>query len=261
MTFPVVTPAGTLAMMEVVLQLPIIVAVPLNVTVLVPCVDPKLVPVIVTDAPTAPDVGDTLVMLGGTVNATPLLATPLAVTITFPVVAPAGTVATIDVALQLVIVVVAVPLNVAVLVPCVEPKFIPVIVTDAPVTPDVGDRLVMLGVGSTVNEEPLLAKPPTVTTMFPVAAPAGTVATIDVVLQLVIVVATVPLRVTVLVPCVKPKFAPVIVTDAPTAPDVGDTLVMLGETVNATPLLATPPTVTTTFPVVAPTGTVAVMCV
>jgi hypothetical protein len=175
MTFPVVTPAGTLTMMEVVLQLPIIGAVPLNVTVLVPCVDPKLVPVIVTDAPTAPDVGDTLVMVGGTVNATPLLATPPAVTITFPVVAPAGTVATIDVALQLVIVV-AVPLNVAVLVPCVEPKFIPVIVTDAPVTPDVGDRLVMLGVGSTVNEEPLLAKPPTVTTMFPVVAPTGTVA-------------------------------------------------------------------------------------
>jgi hypothetical protein len=76
---------------------------------------------------------------------------------TFPVVTPAGTLAMMEVVLQLPIIV-AVPLNVAVLVPCVEPKFVPVIVTDAPVTPDVGDTLVMLGVGSTVKEEPLLAK-------------------------------------------------------------------------------------------------------
>src|SRR5580693_4411986 len=104
-------------------------------------------------------------------------------------------------------------------------------VTCVPTGPDVGDRVVILGVGSTVNEEPLLAKPPTVTTMFPVAAPAGTVATIDVAPQLVIVVAAVPLNVTVLVPCVEPKFVPVTVTDTPTPPDVGDTLVMLGGTV------------------------------
>jgi len=32
----------------------------------------------------------------------------------------------------------------------------------------------------------------------------------------------------VLVPCVAPKFAPVIVTDAPTNPDVGFKLVMPG---------------------------------
>ena len=42
------------------------------------CVDPKFNPVIVTDAPTAPDVGDRLVILGNTVNDTPLLSTPLA---------------------------------------------------------------------------------------------------------------------------------------------------------------------------------------
>ena len=42
-------------------------------------------------------------MLGAdtTVKVTPLLATPLAVTTTLPVVAPVGTIATIDVALQL----------------------------------------------------------------------------------------------------------------------------------------------------------------
>jgi hypothetical protein len=46
-----------------------------------------------------------------------------------------------------------------------------------------------------------------------------------------------------------------MVTEVPTGPDVGDKLVMLGETVKFTPLLAPPNTVTTTFPVVAPLGT------
>ena len=70
---------------------------------LVPCVDPKFAPVIVTEAPTARVVGDRLVMLGAatTVNVTPLLFTPLAFTTTLPVVAPVGTVATMVVALQL----------------------------------------------------------------------------------------------------------------------------------------------------------------
>ena len=58
----------------------VVAVVVLNFTVLVPWVAPKLVPVIVTDAPTAPEVGDRLVMLGvgSTVNAFPLLSTPLA---------------------------------------------------------------------------------------------------------------------------------------------------------------------------------------
>jgi hypothetical protein len=37
-----------------------------------------------------------------------------------------------------------------------------------------------------------------------------------------------PLNATVLVPCVAPKFAPVIVTEAPTSPELGFKLVMLG---------------------------------
>jgi len=41
-------------------------------------------------------------------------------------------------------------------------------------------------------------------------------------------VATVPLNVTVLVPCVPPKFVPAIVTEVPATPDVGFKLVMLG---------------------------------
>jgi hypothetical protein len=42
-------------------------------------------------------------------------------------------------------------------------------------------------------------------------------------------VAVVPLNFTVLVPCVAPKFAPAIVTDAPTNPELGFKLVMLAE--------------------------------
>jgi hypothetical protein len=102
-----------------------------------------------------------------------------------------------------------------------------VIVTDAPTAPDVGERLVILGAATTVKLFPLLATPDTVTTTFPVVAPVGTLATMLVALQLVIV-AVVPLNLTVLVPWVDPKPVPVTVTDAPRAPVVGDRLVMLG---------------------------------
>jgi hypothetical protein len=237
-TFPVVAPVGTGTTMLVALQLVGVAAIPLNCTVLVPCVAPKFAPVIVTDAPTSPEVGLKLVMLGAatvTVKLTPLLATPPTVTTTLPVVAPVGTGATMLVALQLVGVAV-VPLNLTVLVPCVAPKFAPVIVTDAPTNPEVGFKLVMLGAATvTVKLTPLLATPPTVTTTFPVVAPVGTGATMLVALQLV-GVAAIPLNCTVLVPCVAPKFAPVIVTDDPTAPEVGLKLVMLGVEGSVTPL-------------------------
>ena len=111
----------------------------------------------------------------------------------------------------------------------VAPKFVPVIVTDVPTGPLVGARLVRLGVGvgTTVNATPLLATPPTVTTTFPVVAPAGTGTTM-LVADHVVGVLIVPLKVTVLVPLVAPKLVPVIVTDAPIGPLVGDKLVMLG---------------------------------
>jgi hypothetical protein len=51
----------------------------------------------------------------------------------------------IVVAFHNVMLVAVVPLNVTVLVPWLEPKLVPVIVTVAPAPPDVGDRLVMLG--------------------------------------------------------------------------------------------------------------------
>ena len=74
-------------------------------------------------------------------------------------------------------------------------------VTDAPTAPEVGLKLLMLGadVVLTVKLTPLLATPPTVTTTFPLVAPAGTGTAMLVALQLVGVAAT-PLNFTVLVP-------------------------------------------------------------
>jgi len=74
-------------------------------------------------------------------------------------------------------------------------------------------------------------------------------------------VAAAPLKVTVLLPCVAPNVVPLIVTDVPTDADAGVMLFILGVTVNVTPLLAFPPTVTTTGPVVAAAGTGTAMLV
>ena len=208
-TLPVVAPVGTTAVIDVLLQLVIEVAVtPLKLTEPVPWVEPKLLPVIVTEEPTRPEVGLREAMDGvpGTVKAEPALATPLTVTKTLPVVAPVGTTAVIDVALQLVIEVAVTPLNVTLLVPCVEPKLVPVMTTEAPTAPVAGLRLVMVGVGSTVKGDPALDTPLTVTTTLPVVAPVGTTAVIDVLLQAVIEVAATPLKLTVLAPCVEPSW-------------------------------------------------------
>jgi hypothetical protein len=191
-------------------------------------------------------------MLGActTVKAYPLLAAP-AVTTTFPVVAPLGTVTPILVEVQLVEVA-EVPLNVTV---PVVPKVVPVMVTGAPTAPAMIDKFVMFGV--TVKLLGLLATPPPVTTTFPVVAPLGTVTEILVEVQFV-ALAVVPLNVT--VPVV-PKVVPVIVTPDPTTPVLVDKFAMFGVTVKLLPVLATPLAFTTTFPVVAPLGTVTPMVV
>jgi hypothetical protein len=218
-TLPVVAPIGTFAAIDVLLHVTIVAAVPLNVTVLLPCVAPKFVPAIATVVPAAPEVGERLLIPGRTENGEPLLATPLTVTTTLPDVAPVGTFAAIAVLLHVTIVA-AVPLNVTVLVPCVVPKFVPAIVTVVPAAPEVGERPEIIA--GTVNVMPLLATPLAVTTTLPLVAPVGTTALIDVLLQLEIEVAAVPLNATVLLPCVVPKFVPAIVTAVPTAPEVGD---------------------------------------
>jgi hypothetical protein len=112
-------------------------------------------------------------MFGATEKLNPPLAVPLTVTTTLPLVAPEGTVATIDVGLQPVAVA-ATPLNFTVLVPCVASKFVPVIVTDAPSGAELGDKLVMLGpVPGTVKLTELLTVPLAVTTTLPLVAPVG----------------------------------------------------------------------------------------
>src|SRR5712664_666700 len=127
-TLPVVAPLGTATAMLVAFQFAGVALVPLNVTVLAPCVEPKFVPVMVTAVPTTPEVGFRLVMFGAgvlTVKLALLLAIPPTVTTTLAVAAPLGTATAMLVAFQFAGVAL-VPLNVTVLVPCVEPKFVPV---------------------------------------------------------------------------------------------------------------------------------------
>lgn len=194
-----------------------------------------------------------------TAKFTPLLGTPPTLTTTLPGVAPAGTGAVMLVSAHVDTVADA-PLNVT--VPAVVPKFDPEIVTEVPTGPEVGLRLLMLGGGVTVKGTPLLPTPPTKTTTFPEVAPVGTGMEILVSDQLVDR-PWVPLKVTKLdiVPTVGPKFVPVMVTRAPTGPELRLRLVIFGGgvTVKFTPLLARLLTVTMTFPVVAPEGTVTSM--
>jgi hypothetical protein len=256
-TVPVVAPEGIGATIEVAVQFVGTAAVPLNVTVLVPCVVPKFVPVMVTAVPDAPEFGDKLPIVGEgkTVNGAPVLVRPSTVTTTFPVVAPAGTGVVMVEVLQPVGMA-TVPLNVTVLFPCKDPKLEPVMVTNAPVAPEVGDKPAIDGVVRTVNDVPALLTPSTVKTMLPEVAPTGTATTIDVLLQFV-GVADVPLNEMVLLPWVAPKFVPVMVSTAPISPDGADRLLMLGAgcTVKFMPVLGLSPAVTTTGPLLAPTGT------
>jgi len=170
-TFPVVAAVGTGETILVSLQLVGVEVVPLNLIVLVPWVAPKFVPVMVTESPTMPEVGDRVAIPGPTVKSLPALATPATVTNTLPVVAPLGAGTTIAVALQLEGVAVT-PLKVTVLLPWGDPKVVPLIVTTVPIAPVDGDRLVMPG--ATVKSFPALATLPTVTTTLPVVAPLGT---------------------------------------------------------------------------------------
>jgi hypothetical protein len=189
-----------------------------------------------------------------TVKLSALIAVPPAVvTVIAPVVAPTGTEVLICPPLSTLKLAVA-PLNATALAPA---KFVPVITTGVLSDPLMGLKLVILGAGITVRTNPLLCMALTVTSTFPVVAPTGTGTWIEVSPQ-VVTVAGVPLNITVLPPWVPPKFVPVIVTGAPTVADPGDTLLMLGvgSTVKLNPLLGAPLTVTTTFPVVAPVGTV-----
>src|SRR2546423_4874312 len=122
----------------------------------------------------------------------------------------------------------------------------------------VNERLLIIGTGRvTVKLTPVLACPLTVTTTFPVAAPAGTGTAMEFELQLV-GVASVPLNVTVLSSWVGPKLFPEIVTGVPTGPLVGERLTPGADqvTIKGIPLLTILLAVTTTLPLDAFDGTV-----
>ena len=124
--------------------------------------------------------GAKLVIVGGltTVNELLLVAVPPGVvTLSGPVVAPAGTVAWIAVA-ELTVKLALTPLKATAVAPV---RLVPLMVTLAPTGPLVGAKLVIVGSGTTVNAVLLVAEPPGVVTLSgPVVAPTGTVAWIAV---------------------------------------------------------------------------------
>src|SRR5207249_2857681 len=160
---------------------------------------------------------------------------PGVVTLTGPVVAPAGTVAWIAVS-EVTVKVALVPLKATAVAPL---KLVPLIVTLVPTGPVVGERLAMVGALTTVNELAL------------VAVPAGTVAWIAV-SEVTVKVALTPLKATDVAPL---KLVPLMVTVVPTGPLPGEKLAIVGgfSTANALALVAVPPgVVTLSGPVVAP---------
>jgi len=148
-TEPVAT-LGTTQTIEVFDQEFTVAVVLANFTVDVPCVAPKLLPVIVTVAPTFPLVGLIELMVGAaTVTVKLVLAVPPAA-VTVTVTAPAarlGTTQTIELSFQEVI-------ELAVLPNVTEPevpKLAPEMVTLVPTGPDPGDMPLMEGVAATVS--------------------------------------------------------------------------------------------------------------
>lgn len=234
--FPVVAPVGTTATILVAVGVPVIVAtVPLNFTMLLDGVVLKFVPVIVTDVPTTPMAGVKLRIVGEvelTVKLVALVAVcPPTVTVIVPLVAPIGTEVVMLVAVLAVTTAVTL-LNLTILLLGVVLKFVPVIVMDEPTAPLVGLKLVMVGevVIPTEKSTMLVAIcPPTATVIFPVVAPDGTVAVILVLVGVPVMVAIVPLNLTILLAGIVLKFSPMILTTVPVAPVTGLMLLITGK--------------------------------
>jgi len=195
-----------------------------------------------------------------TVNATvtvklPVLVAvpPAVVTLTGPVVAPAGTIAWTNASDRTVKLAPA-PLKVTAVAPL---RFEPLMLTVVPAGPFAGLKLPIAGGAATANTPELCAVPPAVVTLRgPVVAPAGTVAWMAE-SETTVKLALVPLNATPVAP-VKPD--PLIVTLVPTGPLAGAKPEIAGgtSTVNELVLVAVPPGLVTLHgPVVAPAGTVA----
>lgn len=263
---PLVAPTGTTAVSLVdETTLKLVAATPPNLTEVVPV---KFVPSIVTVVPLGPLVGENDVIVGDpagvTVKLPELVAVPPGVvTLIRPLMAPDGTTAVICVEELTVKLVALVFLNCTTVAPV---KFVPVMTTEVPTGPEVGANEVIVGAAAgpvTVKSWLLVAVPLGVVTVIrPVVALFGTVAVIWVPAAFAEnVVAFVRLNLTAVVPT---KFEPLIVTDVPTGPLVGEKFVMFGRHVDPTMKLAVlspdpSGVVTLILPVVAPAGTVAVI--
>jgi hypothetical protein len=193
------------------------------------------------------------VAYGDTVKLLVLAAVPPgAVTAIGPVVAPTGTDAVIFVD-ELTTNVAAVPLKLTAVVPV---KFRPLMVTDEATRPLVGEKLVITG--ATVKVPTLVAVPAGVCTlMVPVVTPDGTTAEICT-LESTVNAASLPLNFT---DDVSMKLAPLIVTVIPDGPLVGENEVIVGNGLKLELAAAPAGVVTVILPVVASTGTVAVICI
>jgi hypothetical protein len=237
---PVVAPDGTVA----VIRVELVTTNPgaftlLKVTEVVPV---KFVPLIVTDVPTGPDVGENELIVGAvpdvTVKLLALVAVPTPVVAWIgPLVAPAGTVAVTWVE-EPGVKDAEVPLKST---PTVPRRLVPLIVTEVPTAPLVGVKEEMLGAHppglATVNVELVAVPLALVTWIGPVVAPEGTVARISVGVTR-LMAAGVPLKSTPLTSGFV-KFAPVIVTTHPAGPLVGVNDEIVGATARAGPASAT----------------------
>lgn len=140
-------------MREVVLAALTVAAVPLNLTISADGVALKFVPEITTVAPTGPADGEKLAIVGGgaipTMKFELLVAVCVVPTLTVigPVVAVGGTMAVIEVA-ETLDAAAAMPLNRIMFRVLSAAKFVPVMVTDVPAGPYVGENPVMVGAGT-----------------------------------------------------------------------------------------------------------------
>jgi len=258
---PVVAPFGTVAVIFVSESTVKPADVRLNFTEVAPV---KFVPLMVTEVPGAPLVGenDETVGAGGDVlteKAVALVAVPDGVVTEIgPDWAPFGTVAVIFVSEFTVKFVADLFLNLTSVAPV---KFVPLIVTTVPTGPKVGENDVIVGAPAILKFIELVAVPlGVVTLMGPVVAPDGTVAVI-LSAEFTVKLAPTPLNVSDVAPS---KFVPLIVTAAPGNPEVGENEVIVGAAVAVTTKLvalrAVPSgVVTEILPVWAMAGTVAVI--
>src|SRR6266545_5939588 len=263
---PVTAPTGTVAVIWVAEFTVKLALTPPNRTAVAPV---KAVPVIVTAVLVRPLVGENEETVGAalvTVKFVALVAVPPGVvTVIRPVVAPDGTFVSIRVPWAFTVNdAAATPLYRTAIAP---PKPVPLILTEVPTGPLVGENEEIVGAATpvTVKFVALVAVPPgVVTVIFPVTAPLGTIAVIRVPVPFTENVgADTPPNVTAAAPV---RLAPLIVSEVPTGPLVGenDEIVGVGAheelTVKSVLLVSDPWGETTPIlPVVAPVGTVVLM--